>query len=56
MYKYKYIKYKYIKYKYIIYKYKYIKYKYIKAVPLPAWTGPETSRWLRLPDIKTIGT
>ena len=27
-----------------------------KAVPLQAWTGPEGSRRLRLPDCKTIGT
>jgi len=27
-----------------------------KAVPLKAWTGPEGSRRLRLPDFKTIGT
>jgi len=27
-----------------------------KAIPLQAWTGPEGSRSLRLPDIKTIGT
>ena len=27
-----------------------------KAVPLQAWTGPEGSRRLRLPDFKTIGT
>jgi len=27
-----------------------------KAVPLQAWTGPEGSRNLRLPDFKTIGT
>jgi len=27
-----------------------------KAVPLQAWTGPEDSRRLRLPDFKTIGT
>ena len=26
-----------------------------KAIPLQAWTGPEGSRWLRLPDFKTIG-
>jgi len=26
-----------------------------KAIPLPAWTGPEGSRRLRLPDFKTIG-
>jgi hypothetical protein len=28
----------------------------IKAIPLQAWTGPEGSRRLRLPDFKTIGT
>jgi hypothetical protein len=27
-----------------------------KAIPLHAWTGPEGSRKLRLPDFKTIGT
>jgi hypothetical protein len=27
-----------------------------KAIPLQAWTGPEGSRSLRLPDLKTIGT
>jgi hypothetical protein len=27
-----------------------------KAFPLQAWTGPEVSRSLRLPDFKTIGT
>jgi hypothetical protein len=27
-----------------------------KAVPLQAWTGPEGSRRLRLPDFSTIGT
>jgi len=27
-----------------------------KANPLQAWTGPEGSRRLRLPDFKTIGT
>jgi hypothetical protein len=26
-----------------------------KAIPLRAWTGPEGSRRLRLPDFKTIG-
>jgi len=26
------------------------------AIPLQAWTGPEGSRMLRLPDIKKIGT
>jgi hypothetical protein len=29
---------------------------YAKAIPLQAWTGPESSRELRLPDFKTIGT
>jgi CobQ-like glutamine amidotransferase family enzyme len=24
------------------------------AIALQAWTGPEGSRWLRLPDFKTI--
>jgi hypothetical protein len=27
-----------------------------KAIPLQAWTGPEGSRKLRLPDFKTNGT
>ena len=27
-----------------------------KAIPLQAWTGPEISRKLRLPDFKTFGT
>jgi len=27
-----------------------------KAVPLQAWTGPEGSRRMRLPDFKTIVT
>ena len=27
-----------------------------KAIPLQAWRGPEGSRRLRLPDLKTIGT
>jgi hypothetical protein len=27
-----------------------------KAIPLQAWTGPEGSRRVRLPDFKTIGT
>jgi hypothetical protein len=27
-----------------------------KAIPLQAWTGPEDSKRLRLPDFKTIGT
>jgi len=27
-----------------------------KAFPLHAWTGPEGSRRMRLPDFKTIGT
>jgi len=27
-----------------------------KAIPLQAWTGPEGSRRLRLPDFRTIGT
>jgi hypothetical protein len=26
-----------------------------KAIPLQAWTGPEDSRRLRLPDFTTIG-
>jgi len=28
----------------------------LKAIPLQAWTGPEDSRRLKLPDFKTIGT
>ena len=28
----------------------------IKPIPLQAWTGPDVSRRLRLPDFKTIGT
>jgi hypothetical protein len=27
-----------------------------KPIPLQAWTGPEGSRRLRLPDFKIIGT
>jgi len=27
-----------------------------KAIPLQAWTGPEGSRKIRIPDLKTIGT
>ena len=27
-----------------------------KTIPVLVWTGPEGSRRLRLPDIKTIGT
>jgi len=27
-----------------------------KAIPLQAWTGPESFKRLRLPDFKTIGT
>jgi hypothetical protein len=27
-----------------------------KAIPLQAWTGPEGSSRLRLPDFKTVGT
>jgi hypothetical protein len=27
-----------------------------KAIPSQAWTGPEGSRRLRLPDFKVIGT
>jgi len=27
-----------------------------KAIPLQAWSGPECSRRLRLPDFKTMGT
>jgi len=28
----------------------------VKSIPVQACTGPEGSRWLRLPDIKKIGT
>jgi hypothetical protein len=35
--------------------YKYKKLYKGKAIPLEAWTGPEGSRRLRLPDFKTIG-
>jgi hypothetical protein len=28
----------------------------VKVIPLQAWTGPEGSSRLRLPDFKTIGT
>jgi len=28
----------------------------VKAILLQAWTGPECSRRLRLPDFKRIGT
>jgi len=27
-----------------------------KAITLQAWTGPEDSRRLRIPDFKTLGT
>jgi len=27
-----------------------------KAIPVQAWTGPEGSRGLRLPDFKKVGT
>jgi len=27
-----------------------------KTIPLQAWTGPEGSRRLRLPDLKSVGT
>ena len=27
-----------------------------KAIPLQAWTGPEGSRRMRLPDFKAVGT
>jgi hypothetical protein len=27
-----------------------------KAIPLQAWTGPEGSRRMRLPDFMTVGT
>jgi len=35
-----------------------IVYMYIngKEIPLQAWTGPEGSRRMRLPDIKIVGT
>jgi hypothetical protein len=29
---------------------------YVKEIPLQAFTGPEVSRRLRLPDFKKIGT
>jgi hypothetical protein len=28
----------------------------VKVIPVQAWTDPEGSRRLRLPDFKTIGT
>ena len=31
-------------------------YKWSKAIPVQAWTGPEGSRSLRLPDFKTVDT
>jgi len=38
-------------------KHKYEKhYIYSKGKPLQAWTGPEGSRRLRLPDFMTLGT
>jgi len=33
-----------------------VKSKKCKAIPLQAWTGPEGSRRLRLPDFKTFST
>jgi len=27
-----------------------------QAIPLQAWTGPDGSRRLRLPDFETVGT
>jgi hypothetical protein len=27
-----------------------------KAIPLQVWTGPESSKRLRCPDFKTLGT
>jgi len=33
-----------------------VKIKKGKSIPLQAWTGPEGSRRLRLPDFKTFGT
>jgi hypothetical protein len=27
-----------------------------KTIPVQAWTGPEGSRRLKLPDFKTVGT
>jgi hypothetical protein len=27
-----------------------------KAIPLQALTGPEGTRWLKLPDLKKVGT
>jgi hypothetical protein len=28
----------------------------VKAIPVQAWTDPEASRRLRLPDFKTVST
>ena len=39
-----------------IYIYIYIYIYKCKAVPLEAWTGPESFSRLRLPDFKTVGT
>jgi len=33
-----------------------VKLEKVKEIPLQAWTGPEGSRRLRLPDFKTVGT
>jgi len=38
------------------YRIEWCQYIYVKAIPVQAWTGPEDSRRLRLPDLKTIGT
>ena len=38
------------------YEYIFIAKKKGKEIPVQAWTGPEGSRRLRLPDFKTIGT
>jgi len=38
------------------YSYKRVLYLQVKAIPLQAWTGPEGSRSLRLPNFKTVGT
>jgi hypothetical protein len=27
-----------------------------RSIPLQAWTGPEGSRRMRIPDLKTVGT
>ena len=37
-------------------KYVCVTYFRVKTIPLQAWTGPEVSRRLRLPDFKTVVT